>query len=1422
MDATRHCPSCQKPLAPNVPMGLCPECLIKAAFPTGVETDTGSAKQPAFVPPTVEEIAKLFPQLGILELVGKGGMGAVYKAWQKRLNRFVALKILPPGIGSKPAFAERFTREAQALAQLNHPGIVTLYEFGETSGLFYFLMEFVDGVNLRQLLARSRISAREALAIVPQICDALQYAHDQGIIHRDIKPENILLDRHGRVKVADFGLAKLVGTGNEPQADERTAAALPELTESGKIMGTPNYMAPEQMEHPTEVDHRADIYALGVVFYQMLTGELPGKKLEPPSRKVQIDVRLDEVVLRALEKKPEMRYQQASVLKTQVETIATSAAAEKNLRQDEEAPSFPKWLLWRIGLPKRRAQMGTAVATPPIPVIGVRDGRRVFYWPGIVLRILGPLVIIALLAFLTYALGESSKVWFYIGMILCIWTWLRCIMEWVKPIERLPRLDDSSTDTPTPAPPPSASVPAAPASAPAKTTQPRVRFEIAGANLAPIFFIVALLKFAVRHFEGPWPFDVLPLLDLLGTPIALFGAVATTVLGWIAVAQIRRSVSPPLGLGLAVFDGLLFPLLVFDGVIGLVSFIFGDSVAIHGETLNHFLFYGAADLWSWLVLTIGLIAMAWVDYLIARNIWRAVSKPQAGIPVPRSAQVPQTPPRFSRTAIVGAWWVPSGLVVLLLFSWSLQEVSVSLGNSGPPVPGQNWLGLLIGLPVALLGLTAPFGTTILGWVAVTQIRRSAGRLYGLWLAVLDGLLFPLLALDGLLVAVGLITKIKLDAQSGIVDPHLSVSFWEIVAPGLSLLAFLDWLIIRAVWRAVNKMLPTPAPSVGKPGRFGKLALALCLGGLVLGVVFHLLPAPAERPPMAVTWIYYLPLFCGIAAIALGIIGWKSRAGKAAVMVMGLLLIADLLTFSFLNTPGGDSEARIESVVVSVDKAVVKQRNFHGEGMSVMFGPMTYRWEPGSLYYDSMFDVTLEWPWFNRHGANWVFKSRHGTYSDYRLDGPSGPMLGKIVFHPGKPAPDADGFYVIAEFRRDMGDEAAAKKADASWVFSEPQPGGSQPIPIAVRLATNGPVPPPPTANATAPRLNLDVLRVQIRQAEAELARLKELAGPNLVPATDVDAAQDKLDILKAELDGDEIKVAQIRLDSTQRALKHASDLFNAKIIPASDFEAAKAEVEMRQAELRAAQAIQGTNVWFGPVMERVVNNDGTNSLIDLDSGRLFTPPPGGADWNWQLTNGIDAFGDPANANFPRLLATSGTVVVTEPVNAWENSSASDVRRVATPLSPTTPGGIVLDSKGELPVTFIFRTREGGMGLLQVLAQAENPRGVKIRYKLVQSAANNNLPMVAQPDSSPNDNNVGPSGAAARGAERVSWFLVAVLGLGLLLFLAVLVTALVLAVKKWKSGAGKAIAIGCAVLVLGGFLILALVAGVFFFWRAGGH
>jgi serine/threonine protein kinase len=323
------CPSCHQPLPLSAPKGLCPECLIKAGFPTGIEPLAGPAlSSSSMAIPTVDQLSIQFPQLEVMKLVGWGGMGAVFQARQKALDRVVALKILPTDIGRDPDFAARFAREAKALAKLNHPGIVTLFEFGLAEGQFFFLMEYVDGVNLRQLLQAGRLSPREALAIVPQICDALQYAHDHGIVHRDIKPENILLDRQGRVKIADFGIARLVGgettsSGNLAQTDAV------HQTEGAQFVGTPAYMAPEQAATPNTVDHRADIYSLGVVIYQMLTGELPGPALAPPSSRVhgiQLDVRLDEIVLRALEQEPERRYQQASHLKTHLATIADNRA----------------------------------------------------------------------------------------------------------------------------------------------------------------------------------------------------------------------------------------------------------------------------------------------------------------------------------------------------------------------------------------------------------------------------------------------------------------------------------------------------------------------------------------------------------------------------------------------------------------------------------------------------------------------------------------------------------------------------------------------------------------------------------------------------------------------------------------------------------------------------------------------------------------------------------------------------------------------------------------------------------------------------------------------------------------------------------------------------------------------------------------
>lgn len=329
------CPNCGRALAPNAPKGLCPECLLKAGFQTEIRPGRAEPpKGPGFTPPQPEDLARQFPQLEILQLIGHGGMGAVYKARQPALDRLVALKLLPPDAAADSGFSERFTREARALAKLNHPHIVSVYDFGQAGGMPYFLMEYVDGPNLRELERAGRLSPAEALRIIPQICEALEFAHEEGIVHRDIKPENILLDKKGRVKIADFGIAKILGQTVVGSA----------LTGAKDVVGTPHYMAPEQSERPLQVDHRADIFSLGVVFYELLTGELPLGKFAPPSQKAQLDVRLDEVVLRALQREPERRYQHASQLKTDVETIAAQPPPIS-------APAAPPYLTAPAGSP---------------------------------------------------------------------------------------------------------------------------------------------------------------------------------------------------------------------------------------------------------------------------------------------------------------------------------------------------------------------------------------------------------------------------------------------------------------------------------------------------------------------------------------------------------------------------------------------------------------------------------------------------------------------------------------------------------------------------------------------------------------------------------------------------------------------------------------------------------------------------------------------------------------------------------------------------------------------------------------------------------------------------------------------------------------------------------------------------------------
>lgn len=277
------------------------------------------------------------PGYELKELLGRGGMGEVWTAWQRSLGRVVAIKFLPPRLAKAPEFVARFEKEATALASLSHPNVIQIIDRGVAGDCGYFVMELVQGQSLRELMNGRRLGVQEALRLVLQICRAIDYAHEQRIIHRDLKPENILVDERGHVKVADFGLATF--RGGESRLD---------LTATQVAMGTLNYMAPEQRRDARSVDGRADLYSLGVIFYEMLTGELPlGRFKLPSERDPSLEPRLDAIVARALEAEPAARYQRAGELAAALEELVTNpstlpgVAAGGVARQPAGGPPVP-------------------------------------------------------------------------------------------------------------------------------------------------------------------------------------------------------------------------------------------------------------------------------------------------------------------------------------------------------------------------------------------------------------------------------------------------------------------------------------------------------------------------------------------------------------------------------------------------------------------------------------------------------------------------------------------------------------------------------------------------------------------------------------------------------------------------------------------------------------------------------------------------------------------------------------------------------------------------------------------------------------------------------------------------------------------------------------------------------------------------
>ncbi|WP_395748959.1 protein kinase domain-containing protein [Prosthecobacter sp.] len=652
-----HCPRCGAVLPADAIGGLCPRCLMVGAMqPTQAgDVDGGEVERAKARTLTPKELGPHFPQLEILECLGRGGMGVVYKARQKSLNRMVALKLLAPERAGDPQFAARFEKEAHSLAALNHPHIVGVYDFGQAGGFYFLLMEYIDGVNLRQLLRTKRLTPNEALSIVPPICEALQCAHDHGIVHRDIKPENLLIDKAGVVKIADFGIAKMVAAtaGGEaaagveevrPGAEQqrgRLAQAARRVSESESMsvslaFGTPAYAAPEQREAGAKADHRADIYSLGVVLYEMLTGERPKEKLEAPSKRVQVDVRIDEIVLRALEASPELRYQTVAEMRTEVEAaseIAGGGAAEEALTFETAAAAETQ-------------------RVENVPAVGEEGSKR-----GWLEQRYAPLTFSPLVREIrAHMTAEEVREMSWVGGVFGVWN----AVTW----------------------------------------------------FAPVFIL----------FIFPAPFNHWLLA------VAVWGVGIACYPFWY-----RLNWKLACGTQWARERGLTVELLMAD----------------------------------------------------ARNRKGVKGKG-----------------RFSRLAVTGAAWVTLFFGVVPAFLWH-EMTSHEFERHGLFASGLMALEFFVFI---LPGFIAPIGATIVGWLAVTRIRHSAGKIYGLGLAVFDALFFPLLALDGLMVAV------EVSGRQHVMGPGLTpeVMLAELRFSGwqgllvLALMVLVDWLIVRAVWRAVNR------------------------------------------------------------------------------------------------------------------------------------------------------------------------------------------------------------------------------------------------------------------------------------------------------------------------------------------------------------------------------------------------------------------------------------------------------------------------------------------------------------------------------------------------------------------------------------------------------------------------------------------